>query len=198
MKKNILISIQKVSKQSKEYRINKSPVILNKTSKIKFLTQVKEAENEDINDWDNFSSHSGSSALLMANQPNNHRLSLLKKNMISSLRKNLSKKVYFLRSQEQEYMALSKKVSKGTGSASDFDFMVRDQQDFNVGSDWDLARPGQASVILDISQQEDSEDLKGILKKISRLTKLLTNINEVKFSINKLVLEKFLSLNITK
>ena len=142
---------------------------------------MKEAENEEMQDWGNQSSNSGSSALLMSsNSSSNMRQCHVKKNIISSLRKDLSVKISFLRSQEQEYMALSKKVSKGTGAASDFDFMVREQRDLAVGDNWEFANPGQEAVILDISQQENSEDLKGVLKKISRLTKLLININEVK------------------
>lgn len=82
--------------------------------------------------------------------------------------------IHFLRAQEQSYLKLSKNVSEAHGVNSAFDFMTQD-----VGDDWQELDGREDLVMVDLSKEDSTQEIKGVLEKITRLTKMLASVNEV-------------------
>jgi hypothetical protein len=81
--------------------------------------------------------------------------------------------IQYLRTQEHQYVKLSKNISNKTSFNSEFDFMMeepREEFDFEGREDMQM---------IDISKEDSSEEMKSVLKKINKLTKMLTSMSEV-------------------
>ena len=132
-------------------------------------------ENENFSDSDDSVSHlSGSSPLLsLAKNPKNIIKDRLRKNMSTCLSLRLRKMIHFLRSQEHQYLKISKNLAN-TNFNSEFDFMTEEPIE-----SWDHMEGREDLMMIDITNQDSSEDMKVVLEKINKLTKMLTTVNEV-------------------
>ena len=136
---------------------------------------MQETEPETFEDSDDSISSLKALSPLVKNRTDEKRMKL-RKNMTAFLKKKMSSMVGFLRKQELHFMKLNKTISKGTGSSSDFDFMMQEK---DIEETWEMSEGREDMIMLDISSQDNSEDMKNLLGKISKLTKMLTSMSEV-------------------
>lgn len=123
---------------------------------------------------DSMSQLSGSSPLLTAAGRGRQTRQKLRKNLANFLGVRLKKMIHFLRSQEQQFLKLSKRVGGAEGFDSEFDFMTQEIED-----DWGDVEGREDMVVIDIKSQDSSEEMKRVLEKINTLTKMLSSVNEV-------------------
>lgn len=135
---------------------------------------MKTAAQEAEGDSDDSVSHlSGSSPLLALSESRRPaKRDKIRRNIENFLNHKLRKMIQFLRTQEHQYVKLSKNISDPSSFNSTFDFMTEETPD-----DWDLeGREGM--MVVDI-RQDSGEQMKGVLEKINKLTKMLTSMSEV-------------------
>jgi hypothetical protein len=139
---------------------------------------VTNFENENFSDSDDSISHlSGSSPLLaLSNSSKNINKDRLRKNMGTCLNIRLRRMIHFLRTQEHQYLKISKNISN-TKFNSDFDFMTEEPVET-----WDDIEGREDLMMIDITNQDSSEEMKNVLEKINKLTKMLTSVNEVEIN----------------
>ena len=99
-----------------------------------------------------------------------------KKNIEKYLNHKLKKMIQFLRTQEHQYLKISKNVSTKENSASDFDFMTQEVEDWEEEGRENM-------VMIDITKQDSAEEMKNVFAKINQLTKMMTSMNEVRLAV---------------
>ena len=136
-------------------------------------------DQEPFSDSDDSISHlSGSSPLLStSNTQKNRKKERFKKNLRNFLNLRMKKMIQFLRIQEHQYFKISKNISNH--NTSDFDFMTQE-----IEEKWDDIEGREDMVMIDITKEDSTEEMKNVLNKINKLTKMLTSMNEVYYNIN--------------
>ena len=135
---------------------------------------------------DSISNLSGSSPLLLGiSTTTNKKKERFRKNLRNFLNLQLKRMIQFLRTQEHQYFKISKKIS--TQNTSDFDFMTQE-----IEESWEDVEGREDMIMIDITKEDSTEEMKNVLDKINKLTKMLTSMNEVNIYFFIIILDYFI------